>query len=95
MAENNFSHLYLSVGTKIHLPGDHTSVKIVGEVTENNGEKFSERLKIRAGVTSMLTKNCKMCCGVEIKPESPWSKMKVGFAMEVDKNNIKVRRGSD
>ena len=71
LAENNFSHLYLSVGTKIHLPGDHTSVKIVGEVTENNGEKFSERLKIRAGVTSMLTKNCKMCCGVEIKRTGP------------------------
>ena len=30
-----------------------------------------------------------------VAAESPWSKMKVGFAMEVDKNNIKVRRGSD
>ena len=71
LAENNFSHLYLSVGTKIHLPGDHTSVKIVGEVTENKGEKFSERLKIRAGVSSVLTKTCKICCGVEIKRTGP------------------------
>jgi len=30
-----------------------------------------------------------------VAAESPWQKLKVGFSVEVDKNNIKVRRGSD